>query len=640
MDNLDVARALLEIADLLEFRGDEPFKVRAYRKAAQALELLPEPVTAVAERGALTKVPGIGKAIAAKVEELLATGRIEYLEELRRAVPPGVLELTAVPGLGARTAYLLYTRLGIDSLDRLEMAARHGELRALPGMGPRKEDAILQGLEKLRTLRREIPLGAVQPVADGLSEILRRHPAVQAAEAAGAVRRRSDTVTGLELVVATSDPDGVVEYLLGLGIGARAEADRPSQATGEGTVGGARAAASGPGVSGVRTVGSAVASGSAASAGATSNPGAASTGGAASSSGGTSPRGGAQRASSLRTDSGAHLEARRVALTTTLGLKITIHLVPPDRFALALLLLTGSAAHLQVLGPLTPAATEEAIYAQLGLPFIPPELREGRGEVEAARTGRLPRLIEISDIRGDLHTHTRASDGTATALEMAQAARRLGYRYLAICDHSQSLAVAGGLTPERLRMQRAEIRRLNEDLGDFRLLHGTEVDILKDGSLDFRDDVLAELDIVVASIHSHMGLDETAQTERLLKAIYNPHVDIIGHPTGRVLGRRTPYPVDFARILSACRETGTALEINASPSRLDLNDELARMAIEAGVKLVINTDAHAIPELELMPYGVGQARRAWAEAGNVVNTMDLDDLLAWLAEPKGRLGPS
>jgi len=568
MDNLDVAQALLEIADLLEFRGDEPFKVRAYRKAAQALEMLPEPVSAVAERGDLTKVPGIGKAIAAKVGELLATGRIAYLEELRRAIPPGVLELTAVPGLGARTAYLLYTRLGIDSLDRLELAARKGELRALPGMGPRKEAAILEGLEKLRTLRREIPLGSVKPVADGLTEILRRHPAVQAAEAAGEVRRRADVVTGLELVVSTFDPDGVAEYLKGMDIGAREEPD------GGGAAGSAAA--------------------------------------------------------------GAAADSRRVVLTTALGLKISIHFVQPDNFALTLLQLTGSPAHLNALGALTPAPTEEAIYAHLGLPFIPPELREGRGEVEAARAGRLPHLVEIGGIKGDLHTHTRASDGTATALEMAQAARRLGYQYLAICDHSQSLAVAGGLTPERLRMQRAEIRRLNQDLGDFRLLHGTEVDILKDGSLDFPDDVLAELDVVVASIHSHMGLDEAAQTERLLRAIYNPHVDIIGHPTGRVLGRRAPYPVDFDRILAACRETGTALEINASPARLDLNDELARMAIEAGVKLVINTDAHAIPELELMHYGVGQARRAWAEAGNVVNTMDLEDLLAWLARPKGR----
>lgn len=567
MDNLDVARALLEIADLLEFRGDEPFKVRAYRKAAEALEVLPEPVAAVAERGALTKVPGIGKAIAAKVGELLATGRIEYLEELRRAVPPGVLELTAVPGLGARTAYLLYTRLGIDSLDRLELAARQGELRTLPGMGPRKEAAILDGLEKLRTLRREIPLGAVQPVADGLIAMLRRHPSVHAAEAVGEVRRRADTVTGLELVAATLEPDGVVEYLQGLGIGAREES-----AGGDGTAGGAR------------------------------------------------------------------VDNRRVVLTTALGLKITVHLAAPDSFALALLQLTGSPAHLEALGPLSPAPTEEAIYAQLGLPFIPPELREGRGEVEAAWAGRLPHLIEVADVKGDLHTHTRASDGTATALEMAQAARHLGHRYLAICDHSQSLGVAGGLTPERLRIQRAEIRRLNQDLGDFRLLHGTEVDILKDGSLDFPDDVLAELDVVVASIHSHMGLDEAAQTERLLRAIYNPHVDIIGHPTGRVLGRRAPYPVDFVRILTACRETGTALEINASPARLDLNDQLARMAIEAGVKLVISTDAHAIPELALLSYGVGQARRAWVEAGDVVNTMDLADLLAWLARPKGRMG--
>ncbi|HEY8347173.1 MAG TPA: PHP domain-containing protein [Symbiobacteriaceae bacterium] len=552
MDNLDVAAALREIADLLEFRGDEPFKVRAYRKAATALEMLPEPVTALAEQGALTRVPGIGKAIAAKITELLTTGQIAYLEELRQAVPPGVRALTEVPGLGARTAYLLYTRLGIDSLDRLELAARRGELRALPGMGPRKEAAILEGLKKLRRMRRAIPLGAALPVAAELLAWLRQQPEVVAAEAAGDVRRRVEVVTELPIVVATTEPASVSAALARLPLGTVKEQ-----------------------------------------------------------------------------------ETDRVVLTTGLGLTIPVALVPPEHFALALMTLTGSPAHLEALGPLPPAPTEEAIYARLGLPFIPPELREGRGEVEAAREGRLPRLLEVADLKGDLHTHTRASDGTATLLEMVEAARQMGHRYLAVCDHSQSLAVARGLTPERLRAQGEEIRRLNRDLGDFRILHGTEVDIRKDGSLDFPDEVLAELDVVVASIHSHMGLDAEAQTERLLKAIYHPHVDIIGHPTGRVLGRRDPYPFDVDRVLAACRETGTALEVSADPSRLDLNDELARRAVEAGVMLVINTDAHSTRGLGLLPYGVAQARRAWVEPRHVVNTMDLPDLLEWLARPKG-----
>lgn len=577
MENLDVARALLEIADLLEFRGDDPFKVRAYRRAADALDVLPESVEDLARRGALTKVPGVGKAIAAKVAELLATGQIAYLEELRRAVPPGVWDLTAVPGLGARTAYLLYTRLGIDSLDRLELAARQGDLRALPGMGPRKEADILASLQKLRTYRQQIPLGSVLPVAETLVALLRRHPSVLAAEAVGAVRRRAEVVTALEVVVATAEPDVVADYLLGLPIAGEV----------------------------------------------------------------------------------SERSADRVAMQTTLGLTMAVAMAPPERFALALLTLTGSPDHLAVLnqlaaargaavsgthkpacGPahglgLLPAPTEEALYAQLGLPFIEPELREGRGEVEAAQQGRLPRLIQTADLRGDLHTHTRASDGTATAAEMAEAARRLGHRYLAICDHSQSLAVAGGLSSERLRLQGAEIRRLNQGLEGFRVLHGTEVDILKDGSLDFPDAVLRELDVVVASIHSHMRLDEAAQTERLLRAIRNPHVDIIGHPTGRVLGRREPYPLDFERVLAACRETDTALEISASPARLDLRDELARMAVAYGVKLVIDTDAHSTAELELLPYGVEQARRAWVEPANVVNAMDLEQLLAWLAKEKG-----
>lgn len=575
MDNLTVAEALYEIADLLEFTGEDPFKVRAYRKAAEAVGLLPEQVAGLTRAGRLTRVPGIGKAIAAKIAELVETGRIGYLEELRQAVPPGVLDLTRVPGLGARTAMLLYRRLGVDGLEALELAAREGRLRDLPGMGPRKEAAILEAVARVRRQPDRVSIGVAAPIAEAVVQHLRSHPAVLRAEVAGSVRRLQETVADIDVVIATRDPDAV-----------RAHLDR----------------------------------------------------------------------------------------LPPLPRPIDPVLVPPEAFALTLFERTGSAAHLaelagaappaELAGMAPPAAaeyvrpyaagaadsphrsaqdsrvTEESeaadavVYRTLGLPYIPPELREGGGEVAAARAGRLPRLITVADLRGDLHVHTTASDGTATLAEMAEAARALGHRYLAICDHSQSLAIARGLSPERLRQHIAAIRRLDQGEG-FRLLAGAEVDILRDGTLDYPDELLAELDVVVASLHSHLQLPEAEQTERLLRAIHNPHVDIIGHPFGRVIGRREPAALDFDRILEACARTGTALEISASPSRLDLPDRHARLAREAGVKLVINTDAHSVRELELLPYGVGQARRGWVEPQDVINAMDLPELLDWLARPKG-----
>jgi DNA polymerase (family 10) len=557
MDNRDVAQAFYEIADLLELKGEDPFKIRAYRKAGEAVEMVGEEVQSLVAQGRFLKVPGIGKATGEKVQELLRTGRIGYLEELRLAIPPGVRELTRVPGLGARTAQVLFARLGIDSLDRLELAARQGELRDLPGMGVKKEAAILDGLRKLKVRDERIPVGAVSPVADALADHLRRHPAVTSAAVAGSIRRRQETVGDIDLVAASAAPEAVLDYVLSLPI------------------------------------------------------------------------------------AGEVLErsAERLVMATSLGRRVEVVVVPPARYGISLLTMTGSGAHLAALG-LTPEAShpdqsEADIYVSLGLPYIAPELREGRGEVEAARRGQLPQLITREDLKGDLHTHTRASDGTATLLQMATAARDRGHRYLAITDHSRSLVIAGGLSLERLKLQAAELKQVAKGLPELRLLHGTEVDILKDGTLDFPDEVLRELDVVVASIHSHMHLDEAAQTERLIRAIENPHVNIIGHPTGRVLNRREPYPLDMARVVEACRRTGTALEISASPARLDLSDRHAYLAKARGVKLVINTDAHAIPELDLLKHGIGQARRAWLEPADVINTMELDELLAWLAKEKG-----
>lgn len=554
MNNHDIAQTLYEIADLLEFKGEDPFKVRAYRKAGEAVDTLLEEVETLIQRHHLTTVPGIGKAIGAKLEELTATGQIEYLEELRRAVPAGVRDLTRVPGLGGKTAMLLFTRLGINSLDTLELAAREGQLRDLPGLGPRKEAQILEALHKVRTQSQRVSIGAARPLAEALAEHLAKAPTATRAEVAGSIRRRRETVDDIDLVVAATDAEAVISYILSLSIAGEV----------------------------------------------------------------------------------AERTADRLTLTTSLGRRMDVTVVPPASFARALLLMTGADDHLAQLGPEIPdGPTEDAIYRRMGLAYIEPELREGLGEVEAARQNRLPRLLALSDLKGDLHTHTRASDGTATLLEMAEAARQRGHRYLGVCDHSQSLVIAGGLTRERLALQAVEIRRLNRTYSDFRVLCGTEVDILKDGTLDFPDEVLSGLDVVVASIHSHMHLDAEAQTARLIRATLNPHVDIIGHPFGRVIGRRDPYPLDFDRVLDACAATGTALEINASPARLDLSDLHARLAKHKGIKLVINTDAHSTHELGLLEYGVGQARRAWLEAADVVNAMDLPELLAWLAKEKG-----
>jgi len=515
--------------------------------------MLPDEIESLAASGQLLKVPAVGKAIAGKVQQLLTTGQMEFLEELRRAVPPGVRELTQVPGLGAKTAALLFARLGIASLDQLELAARQGQLRDLPGVGVRKEALILESLTKFRDRIRRVPVGAVRPVAEALADFLRRHPAVRQAGVAGSIRRRQETVEDIDLAAASETPEAVIEALLQLSIAGDVTERAPGQ----------------------------------------------------------------------------------VRFTTSLGRTVDVVVVPPAEYALTLMRMTGSSEHLRALGPLPQQAeSEEAVYAALGLPYIVPELRENLGEIEAARGGRLPGLITVADLRGDLHVHTRASDGTATLLEMAEGARALGHQYLAICDHSPSLAVAGGLSVERMRTHVAEIKKLNQLLKGIRLLCGAEVDILKDGSLDYPDAVLAELDVVVASIHSHMNLDATVQTERLLRAIASPHVDIIGHPTGRVLARRDPYPLEFERVVEACAVTGTALEISASPARLDLSDVHARLAIGRGVKLVINTDAHSVPELGLLEHGVGQARRAWVEPGHVVNAMGLDELLAWLSKEK------
>ncbi|HEY8416737.1 MAG TPA: DNA polymerase/3'-5' exonuclease PolX [Limnochordales bacterium] len=575
MKNLELAWILEEIGDLLELQGENPFKVRAYRRAARSIELLPEDIETVWRRGELGQVEGVGKAIEAKIDEWLSTGSMRFYEELKQQLPPGLRELTRVPGVGPKLAHRLYQELGIGSLDQLEEACRAQRLRHIKGLGARTEENILRGIERLRRQWERVPLGLALPVAQQLKRALASLPAVQRVALAGSLRRGRETVGDVDIVASSDDPRAVMDAFVGL-----------------------------PGVEQVLS----------------------------------------------------HGETRS-SVILKVGLQADLRVVKDSEFAAALHHFTGSKEHNVALRELAqamglkiseygivriddgrplPIAAEADVFAAVGLPFIPPELREDGSEIAAAREGRLPELLTMADIKGDLHVHSHWSDGLHSIEEMARAAQARGYQYIAITDHSRSLGVARGLDPERLEEQLAEIERLNRRLDGFRILSGCEVDILRDGTLDLPDELLARLDVVVASVHSAMQQDEAEMTERIVAAMRNPHVDIIGHPTGRILGRREPYAVDMERIISVAAETGTCLEINASPERLDLKDVYARWARERGVMLVVNTDAHSTEGLEQMAYGITVARRAWLSARDVLNCLPWPELRARLKD--GRRG--
>ena len=567
--NRQVAEMFYQIADLLEIQGEVIYKVLAYRKAADSIASLGQDINEVWRKGKLTDIPGVGKAIAEKIDELLATGQLGFYERLVAEVPPSLAELLKVPDLGPKKIALFWHQLGITNLEELEAAARAGKLRALPGMGEKSEAKILAGIEALARRTTRIPLGRAYPFAQEILVWLRSLPQVQRAEAVGSLRRMRPTLGDIDLLIASHDPLPVMEAFV----------HHPQV---------------------VRIL------------------------------------------SQGETKSSVEYEN---------GLSAQLWVHPPERFGTALQYATGSKDHNVRLRELALkqglslsehaltrtdgseilCSTEEEVYAALGLPWIPPELREDRGEVQAARAGTLPHLIKIEDIQSELHCHSNWSDGQASILEMAQAARSRGLKVLAITDHSMSLGVAGGLSIESLRKQRAEIEAVQAQMGDsILLLQGTEVEIRADGSLDYPDEVLADLDIVTASIHSSLRQSRQQITQRLLNAIRNPHVDIIGHPTGRLIPEREGIDVDMEAVLNAAAESGVALEINAHPSRLDLDDVHAKRAIETGVLLSINTDAHVPAELNLLHFGVATARRAWVEAQHVVNAWETSRLLDWL----------
>jgi DNA polymerase (family 10) len=568
MTNHEIALRFQRIADTLEIQGENPFKVRAYRHAVEAIEDLVEPLSEIEARGELGEIAGFGEAIVAKTRDFLKSGTTKLYEQIKNAVPQGVLKMAAIPGIGPKTAKALWESLALTTVEELEAAAKAGRVQTAPGFGAAKEKNLLEAIERGRRLRERLPLSVAWPYADRLAAELARRPEVVRAEAAGSVRRRRDTVGDLDLVASTNDPEAT------------------AKAVGE--------------LSGVTEV---LASGPA-----------------------------------------------KVTAMTDLGLRLDVRLGKPEEYGALLHHFSSGRPHNIALREfaeshglkineygVSDAKTGEAkfhgedeaqVYAALGLPFIAPELREGRGEIEAARQGALPRLVTEADFRGQLHEHTTWSDGTASVRAMAEAALQRGYQYLAITDHSRSLQIANGLSRERLLAQWEEIAEVNREMAPrgLTLLAGIEADILADGSLDAEDDLLARLDIVVGSVHIRHKEDEAAMTARVVRALENPYLHILGHPTGRLLGRREPFPIDMEAVIDAAVRTGTVLEINASPDRMDLNDLYARRAKEKGARLSVNADAHSPAGLGLLSWGLHMARRAWLTPEDVINTYSLTEL--------------
>jgi DNA polymerase (family 10) len=573
----EAAAALGEIAMLLEVVGGNPFRAKAYQAASRTLETSGADLDALAAAGELRSISGVGEGIAAVLAELVQTGTSRMLEELRAKTPVGLYDVMRIKGVGARRGRTLYADLGIDSLEKLEEAAAAGRLATLPGFGAKTEQKILEGVAFVRSMRGRRRYFQAVEAAAALLELVEGLPGVVRASSAGEIRRRLEVVDSIDLVAAARRPAAVLAAFRALqGI----ESIDPDDADG----------------------------------------------------------------------------CAEVELLD--GLVATLVCVTPAAYATALLHATGSAEHWTQLAAraetlklrLEPAGLyqgkkrlalpdEDAVYRALGLAWIPPELREGWGEVEAAAEGKLPKLVEVDDLRGTFHCHTSYSDGRATVAEMGEAARERGWRYLGIADHSQSAGYAGGLPVTAVRRQHREIDAWNAEHGGkgkkrFRLFKGVESDILADGSLDYPDDVLRAFDYVVGSVHSNFALPEKEQTARLIRAVSNPHITILGHATGRLLLRRTGYAVDVRAVIDAAAEHGTCVEINADPHRLDVDWKNARYAAEKGVLVPINPDAHSTGALGNVMYGVNVARKGWLMAPQVLNTWDLDELEEFFAERK------
>ncbi len=571
--NADIAAIFEEIADLLEIQGANPFRVRAYRNAARTVGEFGRDLASMIARGqALPKIPGIGEDLARKIHEIATTGKSSFLEQLHKELPAAITELLHIPGLGPKKVKALYDQLRVDSLEDLRAAAQAGRIRDLPGFGEKTEARILEALAVQPDTTRRFKRSVAAQYAEALARHLRDLPGVGQVEIAGSYRRARETVGDIDLLVtARASPPVMVAF------------------------------------TGYEEVAEVLSQGE-----------------------------------------------TRASVVLRCGLQVDLRVVPEASYGAALAYFTGSKAHNIVLRRRAQARglklneygvfrgermlageTEESVYAALGLPWIPPELREDRGEVEYAEKGALPRLVTRADLKGDLHCHTKATDGANSLREMAEAARARGLTYLAITDHSQRLRMVHGLDSARLLKQMDEIDRLNERLTGIVLLKGIEVDILEDGALDLPDDVLGRLDLVVGAVHSHFDLPPAKQTARLLKAMDHPHFTILAHPTTRELERRPPMEADWLRVIRHARGRGCHLELDSQPDRLDLLDTWCRVAKEEGVLVAVNSDAHSVHDFDDLQWGIGQARRGWLTAQDVLNTRPLTELRPLLARTMG-----
>lgn len=571
--NTDIAAIFDDIADFLEIEGENPFRIRAYRNASRTVSGLGSELKDMVTDGEdLTKLPGIGKELAAKIHEILETGTASALIKLQQRIPKTVVEMLKLPGLGPKRVRILYQDLKIKNLEQLSGAARKGRIRALEGFGEKIEKAIVEAIEARAQKEKRFKIAAVKPTVDSLLDFLKKVPGVIDVVAAGSYRRSRETVGDLDILVTARKTSPVMSRFV--------EYDEVAEVLSRGTT--------------------------------------------------------------------------RSSVILRSGLQVDVRSVAQSSFGAALQYFTGSKDHniaIRRLGQQrglkineygvfqfekqVAGKTEKSVYQAVDLPYIPPELRENRGEIEAARDGRLPEPVELKDLKGDLHLHTNATDGRNSLEEMALAAQKHGLKYIAVTEHSDRLKVAGGLDPPRLMQQIDEIESLNDKLKGIRILKGLEVEILEDGSLDLPDEVLARLDLAVGTVHSHFNLPLEKQTGRILRAMDHRYFSMLAHPTGRLIGEREPYRVDMTRIIRKARERGCFLELNSNPRRLDLYDIYCQVAREEGVLVSINSDAHSINDFRYLAFGVGQARRGWLEKKDVLNTRPLAQLRKLLKKTMG-----
>ncbi|MCS7203080.1 MAG: DNA polymerase/3'-5' exonuclease PolX [Thermodesulfovibrio sp.] len=565
MKNVEIARIFNEIAEFLEILNENPFRIRAYKKAAKSIESLSSSVDELSEED-IIKIPGIGKDLLGKIKEYLSTGKVALHEELKEKIPYGVITLMDIPGIGPKTAKFLYETLNIKSIQDLEKALDEGKLKGLPGFGAKTEENIRKGIASFKRGIERKPLFKVLPIANEILSLMKQNKYILKIEIAGSLRRWKDTVKDIDIICAASENEKVIEYFIKL-----------------------------PHIKEVVAKGE-----------------------------------------------------TKVSAILKESIQIDLRVVEEKSFGAALAYFTGSKEHNIRVRELAKqrglkineygvfresdekfigGSSEEEVYQVVGLPWIPPELREDRGEIEAALKNALPKIISLEDIKGDLHIHSNYSDGFNSIEEIVAAALKRNYKYIAITEHSKGLGVAKGLTEDRIFEQKKEIERLRKRYPQIVILQGIEVNILQDGSLDLKDDTLKELDLVIASVHSAFKQEEKEMTKRVIKAIMNPYVHIIGHPTGRLIGEREPYKIDIDEVIKAASDYGKFLEINSYPLRMDLNDINAKKAKEKGVKLVVNTDAHSITQLDYIVYGVSVAKRAWLETHNILNTFEVEELM-------------